>query len=254
MFVKQIDSVKNPQVKAWKKLHNKKDRDKQGLFMVEGFHLVEEAIKNKDCVKELIIRESIEVPAQWNIDGIEITVVNEAIIKLLSDTETPQGIIAVCVQTKHAEIIHTAQKVLLLDAVQDPGNLGTIIRTADAAGVEAIIVGEGSVDVYNPKVVRSTQGAIFHLPIVKGDLLEMISLLKEREIAVYGTSLQNGKVYTHVKPSNEFALVVGNEGNGVSEKVLEQADQNLYIPIYGKSESLNVAIASGILLYYLRGM
>ncbi|MEH6857153.1 RNA methyltransferase, partial [Priestia megaterium] len=175
-------------------------------------------------------------------------------IKLLSDTETPQGIIAVCFQTKHAEIIHTAQKVLLLDAVQDPGNLGTIIRTADAAGVEAIIVGEGSVDVYNPKVVRSTQGAIFHLPIVKGDLLEMISLLKEREIAVYGTSLQNGKVYTCVKPSNEFALVVGNEGNGVSEKVLEQTDQNLYIPIYGKSESLNVAIASGILLYYLRGM
>ncbi|MED3894022.1 RNA methyltransferase [Priestia aryabhattai] len=254
MFVKQIDSVKNPQVKAWKKLHNKKDRDKQGLFMVEGFHLVEEAIKNNDCVKELIIRESTEVPAQWNIDGIEITVVNEAIIKLLSDTETPQGIIAVCVQTKHAEIIHTAQKVLLLDAVQDPGNLGTIIRTADAAGVEAIIIGEGSVDVYNPKVVRSTQGAIFHLPIVKGDLLEIISLLKERGIAVYGTSLQNGKVYTHVKPSNEFALIVGNEGNGVSEKVLEQTDQNLYIPIYGKSESLNVAIASGILLYYLRGM
>ncbi|TYR82203.1 RNA methyltransferase [Priestia megaterium] len=253
--MKRIDSVKNPQVKQWKKLHEKKERDRQGVFIVEGFHLVEEALKTKSRIKELVVADSIQIPSHWNVDDVSITIVNEAIMKVISDTETPQGVAAVCYQTQQEDIMNTATRILLLDAIQDPGNLGTIIRTADAAGLDAIVVGDGSVDVYNSKVIRSTQGAIFHVPILKkSELLDIIALLKERGISIYGTSLKNGEVFTNVQPSSSFALVVGNEGNGVSERVLAETNQNLYIPIYGKSESLNVAIASGILLYYLRGM
>ena len=141
------------------------------------------------------------------------------------------------------------EKLLLLDRVQDPGNLGTLIRTADAAGVDAIILGEGCADPYNPKVVRATQGSLFHLPLIKADLSEFID---ELEIPVYGTALEEAIPFKQVEPSETFALLVGNEGQGVSEELLGKTTKNLYIPIYGKSESLNVGIAAGILMYYLR--
>ncbi len=249
--MKRIDSVKNPQVKTWKKLHTKKERDKLRLFFIEGFHLVEEALKTKEIIKELIITEQTDLPTNWNVDDVSVVIVTEDIMKTISETETPQGIAAVCHQTMNEEVLNTAKKVLLLDAVQDPGNVGTIIRTADAAGVEAVVIGEGSVDVYNGKAIRSTQGALFHLPVVKKNLHEVVNQLKERGVPVYGTSLENGQPYTNVQPPVSFALLVGNEGNGVSKELLEKTDGNLYIPIYGKSESLNVAVATGVLLYYL---
>ncbi|MBM7701263.1 TrmH family RNA methyltransferase [Metabacillus iocasae] len=249
--MKRIDSIKNPQVKTWKKLHTKKERDKSGLFFIEGFHLVEEALKTKAIIKELIITEQTEIPAHWNIDDVSVIMVTDDIMKMISETETPQGIAAICYQQTNEEVLHTAQKILLLDAVQDPGNLGTIIRTADAAGVEVVVIGEGSVDTYNGKVIRSTQGALFHLPVIKKDLHEVVKQLKERDVKLYGTSLENGQPYTDVQPSSSVALIVGNEGNGVSKELLEATDTNLYIPIYGKSESLNVAVATGVLLYYL---
>ncbi|MFC3883181.1 TrmH family RNA methyltransferase [Bacillus songklensis] len=252
-MVKRIDSVKNPQVKMWKKLHTKKERDKTGLFLIEGYHLVEEALRTKQVVKELIVSENVDIPSAWNVDNVSITIVSDEIMKMISDTETPQGIAALCYQ-QHNELPADAQKVLLLDSIQDPGNLGTIIRTADAAGVQLVVVGTGSVDLYNSKVIRSTQGAIFHLPITKGNLQDIIPVLKEQGVPIYGTSLENGRPYTEVPPVGSFVLLVGNEGNGVEEQLLAQTNENLYIPIYGKSESLNVAVATGILLYYLRGM
>jgi len=253
-LVKRIDSVKNPQVKLWKKLHTKKERDNQGLFLVEGFHLVEEALNQREMIKHLIVADNVDIPSHWNVDTIEIIVVTSAVIKAIADTETPQGIAAVCYQNQSSSVIQTARRLVLLDAVQDPGNVGTIIRTAEAAGIDAVIIGEGCVDVYNSKVIRSTQGAIFNLPVIKKDLISAIKEIKELGINVYGTSLQNASVYTEVEKPEAFALIVGNEGNGVSSTVLSETDQNLYIPIFGKSESLNVAIASAILMYYLRGM
>ena len=250
--MKRIDSVKNPQVKMWKKLHTKKERDKNGLFLVEGYHLVEEALRTKQMVKELIVSEEVDIPSGWDVNDVSLTVVASDIMKAISDTETPQGIAAVCYQQKNDHIPENANKILLIDAVQDPGNLGTMLRTADAAGVELVVVGTGSVDLYNSKVIRSTQGAIFHLPVIKGQLEEIIPTLKNRGISVYGTSLTNAKPYMDVQPNHSFALLVGNEGSGVADSLLEQTDENLYIPIYGKSESLNVAVAAGILLYYLR--
>jgi len=243
-----IESLKNPKVKALKKLLTKKEREKTKRFMVEGFHLVEEAL-NVEAVVELVITPSTTLPAEWDIDAKEVTCVTEEIFKELSDTETPQGILAVCKQPV-SEFQSSFQRVLLIDAVQDPGNLGTIIRTADAANLDAVILGKGTVDVFNSKVIRSTQGSIFHIPIVKRDLTEMIQELKQLSIPVYGTSLQNSTPYRDVERTNSFAIIVGNEGNGVSQEVLKQTDHNLYIPIYGKAESLNVAIAAGILMYH----
>ena len=250
--MKLIQSVKNPQVKQWKKLLTKKERDKTGTFLIEGYHLVEEALKQQDFVLELIVSEKVELPPRLDYGTASITFVTEEISRQLSDTEAPQGIYAICRQMEQASSLQDARSLLLLDAVQDPGNLGTMIRTADAAGIDAVIVGRGSVDSYNPKVLRSAQGSHFHLPIISGDLTEWICRLKEKNIPVYGTALETARVYTETEPGNSFALIVGNEGNGVNKEILMQTDANLYIPIYGKSESLNVAVAAGILLYYLK--
>lgn len=252
--MKSIQSIKNPQVKQWKKLLTKKERDKTGTFLIEGFHLVEEALKRSDAVLELIISEKVDLPPRLDYGSVSVTYVTEEISKELSDTEAPQGIYAVCRQIESESLVEEAKTYLLIDAVQDPGNLGTMIRTADAAGIDAVIVGHGSVDVFNPKVLRSAQGSHFHLPITSGDLTEWIDKLREKAIPVYGTALENAKIYTEIEPESQFALIVGNEGSGVSKEILSQTTANLFIPIYGKSESLNVAVATGILLYYLKSI
>ncbi|MDC2863098.1 TrmH family RNA methyltransferase [Bacillus sp. BP-3] len=249
-IMKNIDSVQNPRVKQWKKLQTKKERDKKGLFFVEGFHLVEEALK-AGVATELIVSDQTDLPKDWTVAEVEMYIVSEAVVKMLCETETTQGVFAVC-EKHEKEIALTNGKFLLLDGLQDPGNLGTIIRTADAAGLDAVILGEGCVDVYNSKVLRSTQGSVFHLPIVKGNLEEWVDKLTEKNVPVYGTALENGVPYSEVAPSGSFALIVGNEGNGVRQELLAKCNQNLYIPIYGGAESLNVAVAAGILTYYLQ--
>ncbi|WP_428909331.1 TrmH family RNA methyltransferase [Niallia sp. Krafla_26] len=246
--MKHITSVKNGQVKEWKKLHTKKGRDQSGLFLIEGYHLVEEALK-ENFIQQLILHENTDIPHTWNYDGIPVTVVTNEVMKALSDTETPQGIMAICQIPKVDLTAIAGKKFLLIDSVQDPGNIGTMIRTADAAGMDAVILGDGCADPYNPKVVRSTQGSLFHLPIIKANLEEFMN---EMNIPVYGTALEGGIPYNQVEPMHEFALLVGNEGQGVSKNLLAKTTKNLYIPIFGKSESLNVAIAAGILMYYLR--
>lgn len=248
--MKYIQSDKNPQVKQWKKLQTRKERDKSGTFLVEGFHLVEEALKQKEYVEEIILNEKTELPPSWDYGAIPVTVVTDEISRQLAETETTQGIFAVCRQRQ--QTLESAQTFLLIDSVQDPGNLGTMIRTADAAGIDAVIVGKGSVDTYNPKVLRSAQGSHFHLPVISGDLTEWIDRLNEDDIPVYGTALENGSVFTEADSNEAFALLVGNEGSGVNKELLVKTTQNLYIPIYGKSESLNVAVAAGILLYFLK--
>lgn len=249
--MKYISSAKNPQVKQWKKLLTKKERDRSGTFLVEGFHLVEEALQANTII-EMIVSENVELPVKWNYGDIPVTEVTDEVIRALGETETPQGVLAVCEQAQpnFSELI--GSRFLLVDAVQDPGNLGTMIRTADASGIDAVIVGNGSVDIYNQKVLRSAQGSHFHLPVISGNLEVWMDDLKEKGIPIYGTALENASVFTEVNPENEFALLVGNEGKGVNQELLKRTTANLYIPIFGKSESLNVAVATGILLYYLR--
>lgn len=249
--VKFIQSIKNPQVKQWKKLLTKKEREKAGQYLLEGFHLVEAALHHKRDIVELIVSEDITLPAHWNVDDVEMTMVTPEIAKALSDTEAGQGAFAVCRKQKLTEALK-GRTYLLIDAVQDPGNIGTMIRTADAAGLDGVILGTGCADPYNPKVLRSAQGSHFHLPLIQMPLLEAVHQLKEQGIRVFGTSLQQASDYREAEVEDSFALLVGNEGSGVEEALLKETDNNVYIPIYGKSESLNVAVAAGILLYHFK--
>ncbi|TLS39167.1 TrmH family RNA methyltransferase [Pseudalkalibacillus caeni] len=248
-----IESVKNSKVKEWKKLHTKRGRAKSGTFMIEGPHIVEEASRQGSLVKEVIMLEESDhsnMADAFN-EKARVFTVTEKVMKEISDTETPQGIAAIC--TFPDETIKVQKgKFILLDSIQDPGNLGTIIRTADAAGYDAVILGDGCVDPYNSKVLRSTQGSIFHLPIVKANLEEFIKQLKEKQIPVYATEVNGGRSYTSLEKQDTFAIVMGNEANGVSKQVLQLADERIYIPIFGEAESLNVSIAAGILMYQLR--
>lgn len=248
----RIESVKNQKVKQWRKLHTKKEREATGTFMIEGLHLVEEALKTKEMIKDLIVSEDMTLPTHWNVDQLNIILVTKEVMKAISDTEAPQGIAAICEFQKQHEA-DSWEKVLFVDGVQDPGNLGTIIRTADAAGIDGVILGEGTVDHYNSKVIRSSQGSIFHLPIVNGNLMEWLQVYNEKQIPIYGTSLQNGVSYREASSTEQFCLIIGNEGSGVNRELLQKTTKNLYIPIYGGAESLNVGIATGILLYHLRG-
>lgn len=250
--MKRIESPQNSLVKYWKKLATtRKERDRSGEFLIEGFHLVEEAIKNESEILNIIVREDVDIPANWNIDNIYVVEVTAQVADEFAETEHSQGIFA---QVKQPTVSKEAQtkwtKLLLVDAVQDPGNIGTMIRTADAAGIDAVILGKGSADPFNPKTVRSTQGSIFHVPVVRGDLSEWIDSLKEKDIPVYGTALENAVLYHQVKKEGKFALIMGNEGSGIDSNILAKTDANVIIPIMGKAESLNVAVATGIVLYY----
>lgn len=250
--MKRIESTQNALVKHWKKLvTTRKERDKSGEFLVEGYHLVEEALKNKDQLVQIIVREDVTIPSTWNLDNVMIIQVSEAVSNEIAETENSQGIFAQCRQRKISEKeMTTWKKLLLVDAVQDPGNIGTMIRTADAAGIDAIILGKGSADPYNPKTVRAAQGSHFHIPIVRGDLLQWVEKLKENETPVYGTALNDAVEYTTIKKTDSFGLIVGNEGSGIHPELLEKTNQNIMIPIFGQAESLNVAVATGILLYH----
>ncbi|WP_301109462.1 RNA methyltransferase [Sporosarcina sp.] len=248
---KRIESTQNSLVKHWKKLVTiRKERDQTKEFLVEGFHLVEEALIRQDTVIQLLVREDIEIPAHWTAPVIEITA---AVAKEISETEQTQGVFAYCKQPQYEE---TAQdnwkKLLLIDAVQDPGNIGTMIRTADAAGLDGVILGKGCADPYNPKTVRSAQGSHFHIPVIRAELSSWIDRLKNNKITIIGTGLQNAVSLNELKPQSDFAVLVGNEGSGVDAELLSTADQVVKIPLYGQAESLNVAVATGILLYSLR--
>lgn len=250
--MKRIESPQNSLVKYWKKLATtRKERDRSGEFLIEGFHLVEEALKNKAEILNLIVREDVEIPKSWNIDNIFVVEVTVQVANEFSETEHSQGIFAQVKQpTASSEDQDKWTKLLLVDAVQDPGNVGTMIRTADAAGIDAIILGKGSADPFNSKTVRSTQGSIFHIPVIRAELSEWIDSLKEKNVPVYGTALENAVLYNHVKKEGKFALIMGNEGSGMNADLLSKTDKNVIIPIMGKAESLNVAVATGIVLYY----
>lgn len=251
-MITRIESTQNPRVKQWKKLQTKKERNKTGLFLIEGMHLIEEALKYKAYMKEVIVREGTEY-SLLDVGDLDIFEVTEEIMNHISDTETPQGIAAVCGMKGTAPINIATAKMLLIDNVQDPGNLGTMIRTADAVGMDAVILGEGCVDLYNGKVIRATQGSLFHIPIMDGDLEVWIKRLNVIGVPVFGTALEGARNFKDIEPQKHFALILGNEGNGVDPNLLKQTNENLYIPIYGRAESLNVSIATGILLYHLRG-
>jgi len=243
-----ITSIQNYQVKSWRKLHTRKHRKNEERFLIEGFHLIEEAVNSGWDIEIVIVREGVDIPS--TLVQQNITFVNTRVFKEISQTKTPQGIAAV---VKMREFSNKDSKfVLLVDAVQDPGNLGTIIRTADAAGFSHVVLGQGTVDLYNDKVIRATQGSIFHISITQANLSEEIKTLQEKNYTIIASALENATDYRSVEVEGKAALIVGNEGTGIQKEMIQVVDKVVKIPIYGEAESLNVSIAAGILMYHMR--
>ena len=237
-----ITSLENKEIKRITKLKSKKYRDELQEFIVEGEHLVEESYKNK-VLKKIILLENTDI----DID-VEKIYVNHDIMKKISNLDSPPKVIGICKLLKEKEI---GDRVLILDGIQDPGNLGTIIRSAVAFNIDTIILSNDTVDMYNSKVIRSTQGMLFYINIIRTDLMEVLPELKRNNYTLYTTNVTNGIDIKKCEKQNKFALIVGNEGNGVSKKVSDYADYTIYIKTNNNVESLNVAVATSILLYEL---
>lgn len=233
-------SSDNKYIKHIKKLNNKKYRDEYNEFLVEGEHLVLEAYK-AGILKELILDEN----SSFKLD-IPTNYVKSNILKEISELSNPSHIIGVCTKLKEKEI---GNKILILDGVQDPGNLGTIIRSSVAFNIDTVVLGFDCVDLYNSKVLRSTQGMIFNVNIIKRDLVDFISSLKDYKI--YGTKVNGGKNLKNIEKAKKFAIIMGNEGNGVKEELLNKCDEYIYIDMNNTCESLNVGVATSIILYEL---
>lgn len=241
-----ITSLTNEKIKKYGKLNrSKKFRDEEGLFLVEGMHLVLEAYK-KGMVQEVILEQDMTLPLD-----IEKVYVTKEILSKISNCISPPQIMALC---KKEECKIEGNKLLLLDGIQDPGNLGTIIRSAVAFGIDTILLSEDTVDLYNPKVIRSTQGMLFHIPIVRIPLENAIDEYQKKGYPLYVTNVSYGKDPSSltIEERKKYMLCMGNEGNGVRPTILEKADLYLSIPMDEEVESLNVAIATSILLYELR--
>ncbi len=238
-----ISSIDNDKIKKYSKLSKKKYRDSLGLYLVEGEHLVQEALKVGN-VEEVFILEG----SKLDYDGTYVTL---DVMKKLSSMDTPSNIVCVCRKNNNNDII--GKRLLLLDEVQDPGNLGTIIRSSVAFNIDTIILSDKCVDLYNPKVLRATQGMNNHINVINMDSITCINKVKELGICVYGTDVNNGidvRALSNDEKSS-FLLVLGNEGNGISNEVKKLIDKNLYINMNNKVESLNVGVAGSILLYEL---
>ena len=235
-----IESTDNKKIKSLRKLHNKKYRDEEKKFLVEGIHLVKEAYNSGNLI-EVILLDGEEIDIDTNI-----TYATKNVIKTLSELETPYNVIGVCKYSDEKEI---KGKVLILDNVQDPGNIGTIIRSSVAFNIDTIILSETSVDLYNSKVLRGCQGMNFHINIIRGDLTKYINELKEKKYTIYTTDVNNGKELKNIKKSNKYVIIMGNEGNGVSKEISDMSDEKIYINMNKNCESLNVAVATSIILY-----
>ncbi|GEN47364.1 TrmH family RNA methyltransferase [Ligilactobacillus pobuzihii] len=256
--MKYIQSTGNQSVKNWKKLQTKKGRSRQNKYLLEGWHLVNEAIKaNKNILEIMATTTVFEQTSTQNLwpEEIERFEISDEVAHQLSATPSPQGVFATVSLDDELKISPTSATGawLFLDTIQDPGNVGTMVRTADAAGFSGVVLSQGSVDMYQPKLVRSMQGSQFHIQLVEGDLREWTAAFKKNHFPVFGSELnEQARRYDQVGRHEDFALVMGNEGNGLSQEMLSETSMNLYIPLTGQAESLNVAIAAGILMFKLR--
>lgn len=235
-------SLENSKIKELSKLKDKKMRDNSNLFLVEGEHLVNEAFKH-GYLKTLI--KLIGYNYDLKVETLEV---NEKILKNLSSLKNTPSLMGVC-EKKRDQI--KGDHLLILDEIQDPGNLGTIIRSAVAFNIDTIILSKNTVDLYNEKVLRATQGLIFSINIVRADLPAEIIALKKQNFKIYATKVNGGKTLKNIEKPAKFAIIMGNEGNGVSNSLLELCDDYLYIPMNSKCESLNVGVATSIILYEL---
>ena len=262
-----ITSKDNSIIKHIKKLKEKKYRDENNEYIIEGIKLIKEAIQEKAKIKQIIICEDCEKNLEidkeliYEIAKENCIYVTKKIFESITDVTNPQGILAIIeknnievqINNNIQEINSKEDIIVALDGVQDPGNLGTILRTVDSIGLTQILVSKDTADSYNPKVVRSTMGAIFRIKIIECENLEnTLKMLKEKKFSILATSLQTKNSIYDVD-YNKTVVVIGNESKGVTENIQKIADKKVKIPMLGKTESLNASVATGIVLYeYVR--
>ena len=258
--MQKITSKDNELIKHIKKLKDKKYRDSNNEFVIEGIKLIKEAIQEKANIKQIIIcddcekTEMLSEELKYEIAKQECIYVPEKIFKTISEVSTPQGILAIIQKNnKDTEIDFTQDIIVALDDVQDPGNLGTILRTVDSIGLTQILVSKGTADSYNPKVVRSTMGAIFRVRIIEcEDLEKTLKEVKKHKFKIVTTSLQTENSIYDIDYQKKV-IIIGNEANGVEKNIQDISDEKVKIPMLGKTESLNASVATGIVLYeYVR--
>lgn len=246
-----ITSTSNETIKYFISLNDKKTRMNAKRFIVEGYHLVNEASKT-NLLEAIISTDEKELK---KINNVKRYLVNDAIINKIATTKNPQNILGIVKMLDHnitnllPIIKGNKTKLIMLDDVNDPGNLGTIIRTAAGLGYDGIIMSPNTVDLYNEKVIRSTQGVMFKIPIIKANLQEVIKMLKKEKVFCIGTALTNAKDVKHITKKDKFAICLGNEAKGISKEVLDSMDENAKIAMNNDVESLNVSIAAGIIMY-----
>ena len=258
-----IASTANPRIKQLVQWQAKaKERKKDGVFVAEGFKMLEEAPDN--MVREIYLAEELEERLQnsenekeqllWNkIRNIGYESVTAEVMKKAADTQNPQGVLAVLTQPvyKLEELLNVENGLyLMLEDIQDPGNLGTMFRTGEGAGITGVIMTKNTVDIFNPKTIRSTMGAVYRVPFIYVETLtEVLEIMKQKKISTYAARLAGKTYYDSFSFTGSTAFLIGNEGNGLKKETAEAADYYLKIPMEGKLESLNAAIAAALLMY-----
>lgn len=249
-----ITSTSNVQVKRLLQLQRKsKARNEEQIFLAEGLRMFLEVPAER--VQKVYISETLynKKKQELNLDRFSVEILSDTVFQYVSDTKTPQGILCIVQQKKYDidELLKLENPhFIVLDNLQDPGNLGTIVRTAEGAGVNAVFLSRESVDIYNPKTIRSTMGSIYRMPVIYVDnLLQLLSLFRQKGIKSYAAHLNGENSYDKENYQSGTAILIGNEGNGLRDEVASLADVWVQIPMQGQVESLNAAIAASILMF-----
>lgn len=249
IMIQTITSPDNSLVKHIKKLQTKSYRTKTGEYLLEGYRLVHDAIENGVKLKNIIVADTFDASEFSHLD---LTVMPEKLFNQLKTTVNSQGIMAVATmneRTFNENTVKDGNFFIYLDGIQDPGNLGTIVRIADAGGVDGVMLSKTCVDIYNPKTIRSTMASMFNVPVYENCETDTLKMLKNNGFDLVAGSLEAKCSHYEVDYSNHIVVVIGNEANGITDEVMSMCNVPVKIPIYGKAESLNASVACGILVY-----